>query len=1107
MLFTDDDFLNPVIPQTLQKVADRAHGKELEAVLSEVSQHLTVAMMGADTGELAFEETPDPDGFDFDFEGDSDNEPFGLDVPQTSSAGLDEMNGNSSPADPDADMKKIRADLHAIKNSGFRVGVYGNLTSSGILSVSIRVAKLGLSDEAMQAWNLHRKHYLVLLIKYARGYKAADALDLESSVEMRVGLCGHYKPTIRHVYSAFQSSRQQDVPVAEDEMTGLTDTDHPLEPLFIGKALNELLAERLFKIIHAREQYKLSWLGAEMLMDRRQGFAPSAPVALDIKQYHCDDDKGAKCLPAIARADHMHQLSLPMTSLPLIIMQFVLRHFVRCTEFCLVCHCRMDESLEALKPYVCSKPLCLYQYMSLGFGPSLEWEIMSQPYVVDLLVSFCYAAARSSKLKEMPVGLGLNVPVLPSAQTPAGPPVRPAQGSPASLEKVEASFGCKWDWRMQYLILEDASAVVKGLKCGVWLVLICRQTGIAAHCRVTKVDIPRISLGEQIYVRGSGRLIPQDTASSDLSNTSGPSISPADGYLYDKSFDELLKDQQQNAVVALLDTLPGVEMMCSYLKDQGNGPERSLRGWVERISEASLNLLRWIVASNRSCIVLGGEVRDDTKSKSLGPIAEDSVGGMDSWMQFRFAQGAPDKEKRFNDCVKAEAEVTKSAYPTLFAFHGSRLANWHSIVRQGLRFDEVTNGRAYGNGVYMSPYAETSLAYSERGADYDANSPHRWPRSMLKIMKVFSLNEVVNHPQKFVSNLPHYVVSNIDWVQTRYLFVKGGQANPANTGLAGAVYEQDPNRVARNEQREPISIPISAISKCRRPGNAVQTTPTPGGKRSKSIFGTDQATMERQADDGDSIVSDEDDLALIQGVVEKFDIRQDGLRDPSSQTESLHGVKRPANVAEDTDFVPGTLDTSGITFMEEPRGAASASSSTKALMRSLKDALAVQDKTSPATLGWYIDRNLISNMYQWIVELHSFPHHLPLAQDMKAASVSSIVLEMRFTNQFPFSPPFIRVVKPRFLPFARGGGGNVTEGGAMCMEVLTNTGWSAGLTVENLLLQVRLAIADEERPARLATHSFLKAPKTTYDIGEAKAAYVRACKAHGWTVPADFNTF
>lgn len=92
-------------------------------------------------------------------------------------------------------------------------------------------------------------------------------------------------------------------------------------------------------------------------------------------------------------------------SFPLVAIQFCLRYLTRCTEFCLVCHDKIKEEFEALKPYVCDKPLCLFQYMTLGFGPSIEHEILTQPYVVDLLVSFCYAAA---KVRRIDIWCGLS---------------------------------------------------------------------------------------------------------------------------------------------------------------------------------------------------------------------------------------------------------------------------------------------------------------------------------------------------------------------------------------------------------------------------------------------------------------------------------------------------------------------------------------------------------------------------------------------------------------------------------------------------------------------------------------------------------------------------
>ena len=179
---------------------------------------------------------------------------------------------------------------------------------------------------------------------------------------------------------------------------------------------------------------------------------------------------------------------------------------------------------------------------------------------------------------------------------------------------------------------------------------------------------------------------------------------------------------------------------------------------------------------------------------------------------------------------------------------------------------------------------------------------------------------------------------------------------------------------------------------------------------------------------------------------------------------------------------------------------------TKTLQRNLKEILEVQKKVPLHELGWYIDATLIDNFYQWIVELHSFDHALPLAKDMKTAGITSVVLEIRFGKDYPHSPPFVRVIRPRFLPFMQGGGGHVTGGGAMCMELLTNSGWSAVSSIESVLLQVRMAIMNlEPKPAKLLTTN--SKSQTDYGIFEAVEAYRRVCAHHGWAVPPDFGDF
>ncbi|KAF7794138.1 hypothetical protein EIP86_005269 [Pleurotus ostreatoroseus] len=117
---------------------------------------------------------------------------------------------------------------------------------------------------------------------------------------------------------------------------------------------------------------------------------------------------------------------------------------------------------------------------------------------------------------------------------------------------------------------------------------------------------------------------------------------------------------------------------------------------------------------------------------------------------------------------------------------------------------------------------------------------------------------------------------------------------------------------------------------------------------------------------------------------------------------------------------------------------------TTALQKELTAMLKEQESAeSLRELGWYMPPSFMNdNLFQWIVELHSFDIELPIAKDLSArrVKVNSLVFEIRFPDNYPHSPPFFRLLKPRFLPFAQGGGGHVTAGGSMCMDLLTADG-------------------------------------------------------------------
>ncbi|KAL6715304.1 hypothetical protein ACLMJK_007569 [Lecanora helva] len=1015
---------------------------------------------------------------------------------------------------------RIRQDLRNVKAAGFRVGYLGNLLDGGddgFVTISCRVSKLGISDEALQTWHLEPNQYFMLIIRYSSGYLDLDRLLgsnvlVDSEVQMRVGLNDRYKIAIDEAIASFSYLEDRSKSGKLTKM-GKEDSEKPkgLGRLFIGRPLEELLNDRLIPLLRYRLAMGLPWGGAEDFLNDHQGRNFSNEDAVDAKYWTPDVSHRLESLPSIVIRDHMED-GVKQRSFPLLAMQYALRHLVRCTEFCLVCHCKVEADFEALKPYVCSKPLCLYQYMSLGFGPSIEHEILTQPHVVDLLISFCYTSATYQKLRYLPTGMALMVPS-PDTTSPIPTPFSGfAHGSILRKNRFEPqqtqprpqpqqNYKARFDQPRMELLFDTAPTPI--LHVGNWLTF--QPPGspnLRYHCRVIEVLYPIVRLGPPVtkvateYNKSdasSSNINQQHLSETNTANTPSiltPATTPLptpqiEFTIYDQNFDEFDDISKQCSIVMLLDTLPSVLEMAEFLRKRG-GQDTSLRAWADRISPAGLGLLRWIIASNRSCIIQVDNL--DGSARKL----EDRVSGMPGWMQFRFAQGAPDKEQRFITSVRNTTSNFK--YPTLFAWHGSPLYNWHGIVREGLHFERIDHGRAFGNGCYHSLSSSTSLGYS--GGHYGGNDnkeaparPGVWPRSQLQISSAIALNEIVNAPSHFVRSSPHIVVAQLDWIQSRYLFVQCRSVN-VEESIPSQIYEQDPAYTSLGEKGDPLIIPITAVSKSRRPASGIVKN---GFKKVKveNVEDLEEAAML-------SDESDTEDLELLLSDTE------DGAKSAAaSKGKRKHLLEIPSrnapHVAKMIDFVPGKLDHSSLPLMEAPTFATP--KATKVLQRELTGTLKVQDTHPLHELGWYIDRDLITNVYQWIVELHSFEDHLPLAKDLKSKNINSVVLEIRFGKDYPMSPPFVRVIRPRFLSFMQGGGGHVTAGGALCMELLTNSGWSAVSNIESVLLQVRLAMSSTEpKPARLEPGMSIR----DYQVGEATEAFIRACHAHGWEVPPDF---
>ncbi|KAI5621648.1 ubiquitin-conjugating enzyme E2Q-like protein 1 [Silurus asotus] len=134
------------------------------------------------------------------------------------------------------------------------------------------------------------------------------------------------------------------------------------------------------------------------------------------------------------------------------------------------------------------------------------------------------------------------------------------------------------------------------------------------------------------------------------------------------------------------------------------------------------------------------------------------------------------------------------------------------------------------------------------------------------------------------------------------------------------------------------------------------------------------------------------------------------------------------------------------------------------------------------------------NLYDWNVKLHQVDKDSVLWQDMKETNTEYILLNISFPDNFPFSPPFVRVLTPRLE------NGYVLDGGAICMELLTPRGWSSAYTVEAVMRQFAASLVKGQgRICRKAGKS-----KKAFSRKEAEATFKSLVKTHekyGWVSP------
>ncbi|XP_054507151.1 ubiquitin-conjugating enzyme E2 Q1 isoform X3 [Agelaius tricolor] len=178
---------------------------------------------------------------------------------------------------------------------------------------------------------------------------------------------------------------------------------------------------------------------------------------------------------------------------------------------------------------------------------------------------------------------------------------------------------------------------------------------------------------------------------------------------------------------------------------------------------------------------------------------------------------------------------------------------------------------------------------------------------------------------------------------------------------------------------------------------------------------------------------------------------------------------------------------------EMPEGAVSGSvQATDRLMKELRDIY-----RSPSFKGGYYAVELVNDsLYDWNVKLLKVDEDSALHNDLQILKEKEgtdfILLNFSFKDNFPFDPPFVRVVSPVLS------GGYVLGGGAICMELLTKQGWSSAYSIESVIMQISATLVKGKARVQFGAN------KNQYSLTRAQQSYKSLVQIHeknGWYTP------
>lgn len=192
---------------------------------------------------------------------------------------------------------------------------------------------------------------------------------------------------------------------------------------------------------------------------------------------------------------------------------------------------------------------------------------------------------------------------------------------------------------------------------------------------------------------GSLGVLPDDPQLSEpAQDTAAPTYSTSDGDSQHGDDEVVNARTRSRALQGVFQTMPDFDSLVMYLVGETSTYPPSLESSLPLRLHTSLRYLR----ERLYVAPFALQELDDGPGKLAGVS--------DKFHQYSVLYHADACEQRVSNAASGAAY-----FPTLYAFHGSALENWYTILRDGFNIDRVVNQRFYGDGIYSTVDGEIAL--------------------------------------------------------------------------------------------------------------------------------------------------------------------------------------------------------------------------------------------------------------------------------------------------------------------------------------------------------------------------------------------------------------